>query len=344
MGHAIQYLFKCWSFWLVQEQLYGPVDRVVVDAIHRRTHWHGTWQQELMHAMGARFVDPSAAPSDCRSEWSVVARELTAGWGDSFFLKPVHAERLVSLFRLRVEPLQQIGTLSLGVINRLDSRGWPDAQRLVSILKRAPHSSAWSALSSIIGRAVEWVNDNLTLIEQISAVRGHQLLISPHGAQNSNWAFAAPCTTALEIMPASFIIMEYQQLLLDVGGRAFFLYHGSQTMVENLEATARIMKADIALQYYARVSSRVERLEAETVLNTLGTLINAREQCLAGESTQNIPFDGVPTLGGLAMYLAKYKLANGTANLGYCYRCGGPVPCCVGHGNAYDCRDCLPPL
>lgn len=354
IGHSVQYLFKCWSFWLLLEERHGqPVEKIIVDTIHRRTHWNSMWSERLMDAMGARFVDPRQVPNTCSYVYSVVTRSLMAGDGDSFFAQPWMAQRLVSIF---VKPEMTLAEgfnapLSVGVLNRLDSRGWPDARRFVAMLQdRHQQLHSASAIKRVQSAEV-WVNDNLTLVQQLQAVRRHQLLIGPHGAQNANWAFANPCTVALEFMPHSFIIMEYQQIMIDVGGRAFFLYNGSQPMIENLKATQQVMRSDIKWQFYARVQSGVDRLGAGTVINTLGALIQARDDCVAGVPLQTVPFDGVPTLGGLQKYITASNASHGSEVLGYCYYCGGTAPCCahsggldylehVSHGDSWECRGC----
>lgn len=160
-------------------------------------------------------------------------------------------------------------------------------------------------------------------------------------------------------------VMEYQQLLIEAGGRAFFLYNGTQPMIANLEETARIMRGPIKMEWDARVHSGVDRLAATTVLNTLDALLHARDECLDGIPLQSVAFDGVPTIGGLGNYLRARALAlnngNSTVNLGYCYRCGGPAPCCAyahglkrswnghafnsmdaAHDGIWDCPGCLP--
>ena len=43
-------------------------------------------------------------------------------------------------------------------------------------------------------------------------MRSHQLIISPHGAQSTNLAFAAPCTVYVELVPPSYL----NTMLLDL--------------------------------------------------------------------------------------------------------------------------------
>ena len=46
-------------------------------------------------------------------------------------------------------------------------------------------------------------NESTPLREQAAMVRRQQLLISPHGAQNANFAFVQPCAAVLELLSPS---------------------------------------------------------------------------------------------------------------------------------------------
>ena len=70
--------------------------------------------------------------------------------------------------------------------------------------------------------------DNLTLAEQVKAIRSHDIIISPHGAQNSNFAFAVPCTVLLELFPAQYFLPMYLDLAGEVGARTFYMYPGTR--------------------------------------------------------------------------------------------------------------------
>lgn len=366
IGHAIAYLYKCWSFWALQERLHGPVERIMVDLIAHRTHWANSWSNDMMTAMGARFEQSGEALKryPCHITWFCMAKRFEEG--ESFFPRPWFAHELIRRFpeASRPEALPSFWVpgqtvLRVGVLNRRDERRWPDAARFLSMLP-------WPGLSSTptdqvhgMYRGEEWVNDELSLREQLLAVRRHNVIISPHGAQLANLGFATSCTVALEILPASFMIMEYQQLLLEVGGRPFFLYRGPQPLLDNLIAllnvTERLAKGDMRPADSARrYGGGVDTLRAETVLGVLGHLAQARRECVEGVPLQAVPFDGVPTMGGLAEYLRRVAVTNGSEGLGgLCYRCGGPAPCCAHRFqqdklpppfDSYDCAECLPTL
>ena len=74
---------------------------------------------------------------------------------------------------------------------------------------------------------------------------------------------------------------EYQQLLLEVGGRPFFIYRGSQPITDNLaalhDATERLARGDMKTADFARrfgIGSK--ELHVETVLGLLERLAKAR--------------------------------------------------------------------
>ena len=62
--------------------------------------------------------------------------------------------------------------------------------------------------------------DGLTLAEQVRRVRAQQVVISPHGAQSTNLAFAAPCTVYVELVPRSYLNTMLLDLTSEVGVRS----------------------------------------------------------------------------------------------------------------------------
>jgi len=357
LGHAAVYLFKCWSFWALMDERHGGVAKLMVDFIHHRWHWTASWQADMMVAMGAQWGRYMSyrelnAANPCMDKWSVVVNPLEDG--ESYFPRIRFAQRLVALFPQATVPVHG-KALSVGVLNRRDNgRSWLDAGRFVRMLQAAapPASSAAPA----VRRAELWVNDNLTLVEQMTAIRRHHIVVSPHGAQLANLVFALPCTSLLELMQASLLNMEYQQLLVEVGGRPFFMYPGTQGVWESLKKTA-VAVSDLRQAWYARVhTSGLDRLRAETVLEMLPRLVQAREDCLAGVPLESVPFDGVPTVGGLKAYvarMAKAENASEDVRSSRCFYCGGPKPCCAhpgglrqpsSHRDVWDCPGCLPEI
>ena len=381
IGHSVSYLLKCWSFWVLQERQYGRVEKLLVDAIAHRKEWNSPWSQDLMTSMGARFEHHNQLSRyPCLLMWNCMSKPFEEG--ESFFPRPWFARELVRRFPAAMRPEMLPGfwipegageaALRLGVLNRRDERRWPEAAcflerlpqarpsgRLVAVASKADRSTsvvtkATSGPAPNVATAIythgmyrgeEWVNDGSTLVQQMLAIRRHHVIISPHGAQLANLAFASACTVLLEILPASFMIMcvsptplwlpsacttsvaleprapcasppmcfasrlsvssepgprahsqsrrnliasalpndrrEYQQLLLEVGGRPFFIYRGSQPITDNLaalhDATERLARGDMKTADFARrfgIGSK--ELHVETVLGLLERLAKAR--------------------------------------------------------------------
>ena len=259
-------------------------------------------------------------------------------------------------------PQARLPQASTGFLERLP-QARPSA-RLIAVASEADRSTSFVTQATAgpapkmataldthgMYRGEEWVNDESTLVQQMLAIRRHHVIISPHGAQLANLAFASACTVLLEILPASFMIMcvlpphssaplcgcttsvpleprapcasppmcfasrlsvsskplvsfcvsqgpqsrcnliasalptdrrEYQQLLLEVGGRPFFIYRGSQPITDNLAAlydvSERLARGDMKTADFARrygIGSK--ELHAETVLGLLERLAKAR--------------------------------------------------------------------
>eukprot|EP00966_Prymnesium_polylepis_P160933 3718937-Prymnesium_polylepis.1 len=143
------------------------------------------------------------------------------GWTEAFFASRRAALALAarvlgqSQLLLGAPPPWRLGILDRG--HGALRRVWTQARKFVELVRgRRPDV-----------RVDVWSMTNMTLRDQATSVRRHHLIISPHGAQNANFAFAAPCTAVLELFTRQYAIPMYLELANEVGARPFGMYPGS---------------------------------------------------------------------------------------------------------------------
>ena len=401
IGHASQFLLKCWSFWVLHEELVQlpranqsskhnvplglPLRRVLIDQTkHHRSRWKMPWAGQLMHIIGAEFGSAALhMNASCTVTWAIPTRSVYPGMGEAFYRQPWMAQRLSERILHATSSMllhshmswhtPSSGQLSVGVIDRLDRRGWPASNEFVALV-RDGHAPG----PSIAWHASRMVMDNKTLHEQFSFIRSHDYLVSPHGQQNANWAFVRPCTVVLEIMPPQFLVAMYQQLAMSAGALAFVLYPGEPSLAHHAWETILKVSEGVRGELVARNFPMLGLLPAQTVLDALKPMMVAHDACRRSTFTrdasgpgrtsellshQNLaldgsvgPFDGLPTLGGAEAVgillradnvLTIFKHLRGTTlgqwdeTLGYsrCPACGRSQTCC-GRASSPPSGDC----
>ena len=90
IGHAAQFLFKCWSFF----QQHPSLKRYIVDRVEHRTAFRQMWSVEIMNSMHAVFSP--GPPRRCAVVWSAPTRYWYPGFGESWFHNPLDAWQLTS--------------------------------------------------------------------------------------------------------------------------------------------------------------------------------------------------------------------------------------------------------
>ena len=201
IGHAAEYLFKCWSFIRHEQSLRHEGQdetRLLVDYIQRGQPLRQASPRELMAAMGLTIVGPRQQPTACAVLWAVPSRQLWPGWGEAWFASPPDAWRLTaacigrqplsdaatqlsldsrpSLLRNSAEkqPLPLVGVLLRGPSQSGESsrRDWPHAAQLAGLLGEA---------SGVRGGHLFWLND-MSLAAQAHRVRElYDIIITTHG-------------------------------------------------------------------------------------------------------------------------------------------------------------------
>ena len=224
VGHSGQILYRCWSWFRAMH----TKQRHLLELRRPSDGWPGLnsrpWQADLIEAMNATYVR-KMPHSACTAVWkqrqSAAPNDpfLYPGFTEAFFTHPEAAWELTSAVERETQPASygnaNQGHVRVGVLNRLGrKRPWVNAGAFLQLVREQYPDVSID----------EWTMDNLTLREQVRAIRSHDIIISPHGAQNSNFAFAVPCTVVLELFPAQYFLPMYLDLAGEVGARAFFMY------------------------------------------------------------------------------------------------------------------------
>ena len=168
IGHAAQYLFKCWSWF----DLFPQASRILWVQIIGAYGYRMPWATALVSAMNATWIGHATRAPACAALWAVPTRYLWPGWGESFFASVTSAQRLSALVLPRAMPRhEQSRGLMVGVSNRADERRWVGAEAFVASLR--------ARLPSGVAGAASWSMHNKTLREQIDLIRSHDVLIAP---------------------------------------------------------------------------------------------------------------------------------------------------------------------
>jgi hypothetical protein len=294
VGHSGQVLYRCWSWFRTMR----TAKRQLLELSRPASHWPGLnarpWQADLIASMNATYT--RKMPSACVAVWKLRSSAtphdpfLYPGFTEAFFTCPEAAWELASAvtkqspgYRSRAVHLN----VRVGILNRLGGkRPWIHSEAFIALVRREHPEVSID----------EWTMDNLTLAEQVKAIRSHDIIISPHGAQNSNFAFAVPCTVLLELFPAQYFLPMYLDLAGEVGARTFYMYPGTR------ERAVRETMAHTAASFSRQRVLRHQRVTtpAEEVLGALRTLIREFRTCVRHGRYLELPqgFDNVPTLGG----------------------------------------------
>ena len=365
IGHTGQTLYRCWS-WLRLRPVEG---RYLLELRRPGLGWpgynEGAWQTALMSAMNAKYT--REMPRVCAAVWkwreSAVPVEpfLWPGFTEAFFASAESGWELAAAVmqsganepeKVSSSKAIQVGSqtgrvpVRVGVLNRRGQRRpWIHAAEFLAKARQSHPEFLFD----------EWTMDNLTLAEQAHSIRSHDIIITPHGAQNGNFAFARPCTVMLELFPAQYFLPMYLDLASEVGVRSFWMYPGSkEDAVREAFHTAPLFGRQKQLRFQKVTTP------AAAVLATLGTLLQELKECRRQGPLVEIPeaFDGVPTLGGFqwlsrinasranwARPFANFSrpLARGPA----CHFCNASAGCCqsgvrsrVDRRKQYYCRTC----
>ena len=157
--------------------------------------------------------------------------------------------------------------LSIGVLTRT-VRGLADGPNIVAALQRELPGARLNTTTF----------DAMPPVAQGAWVAAHDLIISPHGAQNLNFLFLRPCAVVLEVFPAKYYIPGYYlQLARAAGARAFEAYPGPNAIRDG-----RIAGSPGGARLRAAARLQDIPIQAADVLGILPAMLEGRRQCRLG--------------------------------------------------------------
>ena len=366
IGHAAEYLFKCWSFISHEQSLRHEGQnetRLLVDYIQRGQPLLQAFPRELMAAMGLTLVGPRQQPTACAVLWAVPSRKLWPGWGEAWFASPPDAWRLTAACIGR-QPFSDAAT-QLSLDSRPSLHNSAEKQPLIGVLLRGPSRSGESSrrdwphaaqLAGLLGEAsgvrggsLFWLN-NISLATQAHRVREYDIIITTHGSHSVSLAFIKPCTVVLELLHDSYLVPMFGQLAAEAGGRSFFLHNGG-SVTASVEHTQRHVGPTAYRANYRSRNEGYGALPAERVAEALPALAAAHRRCLDGKPEPTIDdAANIPSLGG-------YEFLNASARTDpeRCLSCAArddrDMRCCASRDaraayeeGGYGCARCLPLL
>ena len=232
-----------------------------------------------------------------RSSYLKPSRYLkrSADKANNWHIGPTAARAFREINSLSLGMLQQVeeknqSVLHIGILNRkgereLDNGGalkdaLIDAKNLLlevvlnkNNLSLSHHSSRQQSYQSII--IDHTTMDNKKFPEQVTWAAQQDIIITPHGAQNTNLAFIRPCTAVLEVYPHAYFIPEYFMSLVSfVGGIGF-------SSIELPHVSASPFRATV--EHSDRVKARSDHVEVDVdiiVEHVMLTILEAHLACL----------------------------------------------------------------
>lgn len=333
IGHSAQRLFRCFSFFHSVRHHNQQGRRYLLELSRPGPRWPSLldkpWQSDLARAMKAEST--LRMPYGCTQTWRMPPSLYTwvnpwPGYATAWFSHRSAAHELASLIVHQGRSAAELargsmlqggarGTLRVGVLNRLGSkRPWTQSVLFAELMARRRTDGGFNPTADpILDGWVEevpatesnfvvdeWTMDNLTLAQQLEAVRRHDVIISPHGAQNVNFGFARPCTALLELFPEGYLLPMYLDAGSEAGALAFFMHPGTDL------GTALRLTSHTAGTNSRQARARFTRVKtpAQRVFDALPELVAAHRQCilratpLASPPSGSLVWDGIPTVGG----------------------------------------------
>ena len=358
IGHQAQFVFKCWSFF----HQHPHAARVVVDNIHHHSGFaNNSWGARMVEALAMRFE--ARVPRSCAVVWAVPTRNGVPGLSEGWFPTARAAWALtaqvmgVGMDASGLLPSELADTeqqlqrrVHVGVLRRAPAqqykatahelgRDWQQHTAFVDSVRSRPIAGVASASSFVLGR-------HMTLQQQVEAIRKYEVIISPHGSHSVSLAFVRPCTVLVEVLAGAYLVTMFGELAIDAGGRSVMLVHDESSSSAAVR-TMHTFQGSSRTLLKQRNAGAFETLGVETVREAVVKALDARRRCLAGDD--DVPFDGVPSLGGVANADSWLNATLRNAS-GHCFYCKAQDDaCCTSaeahtayyHEGSYACAHCM---
>lgn len=321
IGHAAEFVFKCFSFW--EAAMETPGERIEGEVREKRRALYSSIGQQI-HPFGRQTFNATGAvwlkelPLSCGKLWAVPTRSLYPGHGMLHFARPAHAARLASL--LSRTPLRRGCGEASGIggnegggraacSNRSGDLGWGllegederDGRSLrVGWLQRGPtrHSGAGRSYRHSeevmlhlraavgVGAAESFYLHNLNLATQVAVIRNLDVIFTTHGSQGVVLPLVRPCTAVVVMTHVCYLLDQLAEYVSHVGGVAFFV-HKSAALGDVLRCTLHGINDDgqplsYRDEYAKREADDFDNITAALfVAEVLPAVVAAHRACLA---------------------------------------------------------------
>ena len=301
--HQQQALLPCASLF----ERYDPkIPRTVcpMDGEMRATHGFTAHFLQLMRAEVVNGVRGPCAARPCQVRGGHVKPSFVPP-DELFYMTGNHDMEMLWLAAGTADALRRragapagafAGPPRLGVLNRGTSRKWLEAPAYVAALRARLSDYGLASADHV---AFDDVKNNSA---QAAWVWSHDIIVTPHGAQESNLIFARPCTVVLEVSPRGFYLPGFYGTLALGADLVYFstppACEGGPDAVYDKNLTDR------------RWVNLLADLPLELALAATRDLVAARAACLARRDAPGAPAPAPPADGALADVVAALRAEN----------------------------------
>jgi len=204
-AHTTQRLLPCFS---VLHRLYPNLPWVVVQTgVENNRAKMSSWNADLLKAMRIEVRD-NATGLEC-----AVTTTVRHCPGSYCMVGVEDAIELHRKMRLsRSISWKSAVNFNVGIFNRAGSRHWSGASRFIDIASQEFPNAKFQ----------EAYFDNMTFKEQAHWVNSLDLIISPHGAGETNLLFARRCTGVIELSPENYYVPGWFAGMANAVGAQFY--------------------------------------------------------------------------------------------------------------------------
>ena len=219
--HFMQQFYRCWSFW----NAYPLLKKQMVIQNHnglRTTIQHQGYTRALMRLLPQLGIDLVEEIGPNHSKHNIHVR------GSDYRKVPFQVASTEDMSSLR-RKMQSVLNLTnhvsesctggmprIGMVNRKSSRRILNGNEILQDLKRYYHLK--EPLPEIFF-------EGTLLVDQVKLLSNIDILITPHGAQETNIAWMPKCGQVLEMMPENYWVDNYFGSLAAITGLTHLVYY-----------------------------------------------------------------------------------------------------------------------
>lgn len=226
--HALQHVLPCWSIF----QAHVHLDRaLVVRTKYARELLQSPWIADLVKLMDATvLLDERGTPFEGCTIKAAFVERARSGWNSCVQWTARDADVVALQHQLHAalpERNASLGRLGVGLLLRRGARRLAYQADIIAMLNRT---------LSVEDHLSATTFDGVSLLEQARWIRDQDIIITPHGAQNSNFVFARRCTVILELYPRHYYIPGFFLPLARAAGAITFAGYPNWSPLDDLRA------------------------------------------------------------------------------------------------------------